>query len=188
MHERPLNRSRDIGGRSGRCRSDDRPRNGVEMRRDLIERARRGDRDAFGELAAGEIDRLLTIARLVLRDPDLADDAVQEALVRCWRRLPKAGGDQRPSGGCGDVDDRGSHVDGRGRNGDDAGHQAVAGLTERGALEIHDAIAPDGGRVTTARAEGVCVVRLLDQVDDVGLVKHQGRILRMTSITVRLVL
>jgi RNA polymerase sigma-70 factor (ECF subfamily) len=59
------------------------------MRRDLIERARRGDRDAFGELAAGEIDRLLTIARLVLRDPDLADDAVQEALVRCWRRLPK---------------------------------------------------------------------------------------------------
>ncbi|HEX7347529.1 MAG TPA: hypothetical protein VF253_12115 [Candidatus Limnocylindrales bacterium] len=58
------------------------------MRRDLIERARRGDRDAFGELAAGEIDRLLTIAGLVLRDPDLADDAVQEALVRCWRRLP----------------------------------------------------------------------------------------------------
>jgi RNA polymerase sigma-70 factor (ECF subfamily) len=59
------------------------------MRRDLIERARGGDRDAFGELAAGEIDRLLTIARLVLRDPDLADDAVQEALVRCWRGLPK---------------------------------------------------------------------------------------------------
>jgi RNA polymerase sigma-70 factor (ECF subfamily) len=31
----------------------------------------------------------LRIARLVLRDPDLAEDAVQEALVRCWRDLPK---------------------------------------------------------------------------------------------------
>ena len=59
------------------------------MRQELIERARRGDREAFGQLAAGEVDRLHAIARLVLRDPDLADDAVQEALVRCWRQLPK---------------------------------------------------------------------------------------------------
>ena len=59
------------------------------MRQDLVERARQGDREAFGELAAGEVDRLNAIARLVLRDPDLADDAVQEALVRCWRQLPK---------------------------------------------------------------------------------------------------
>ncbi len=59
------------------------------MRQNLVERARRGDREAFSELAAGEIDRLLVIARLVLRDPDLAEDAVQEALVRCWRQLPK---------------------------------------------------------------------------------------------------
>jgi RNA polymerase sigma-70 factor (ECF subfamily) len=59
------------------------------MRQDLVERAKRGDRDAFGQLAAGEVDRLHAIARLVLRDPDLAEDAVQEALVRCWRQLPK---------------------------------------------------------------------------------------------------
>ena len=59
------------------------------MRQDLIERARRGDREAFGQLAAGEIERLLATARLVLHDPDLAEDAVQEALVRCWRQLPK---------------------------------------------------------------------------------------------------
>jgi RNA polymerase sigma factor (sigma-70 family) len=59
------------------------------MRRDLVERARRGDREAFGELAAGEVDRLHAIARLVLRDTDLAEDAVQETLVRCWRKLPK---------------------------------------------------------------------------------------------------
>jgi RNA polymerase sigma-70 factor (ECF subfamily) len=66
-----------------------RPESGVEMQRELVERARRGDREAFAELAAGEIERLLAIARLVLRDPDLAEDAVQEALVRCWRQLPK---------------------------------------------------------------------------------------------------
>ena len=59
------------------------------MRQDLVERARDGDREAFGLLAAGEVDRLHAIARLVLRDPDLAQDAVQEALVRCWRQLPK---------------------------------------------------------------------------------------------------
>jgi RNA polymerase sigma-70 factor (ECF subfamily) len=59
------------------------------MREDLVERARQGDREAFGELAAGEVNRLNAIARLVLRDPDLAEEAVQEALVRCWRQLPK---------------------------------------------------------------------------------------------------
>jgi RNA polymerase sigma-70 factor (ECF subfamily) len=59
------------------------------MRQDLVERARRGDREAFGQLAAGEVDRLNAIARLILRNPDLAEDAAQEALVRCWRQLPK---------------------------------------------------------------------------------------------------
>ncbi len=59
------------------------------MRHELVERARRGDRDAFGQLAAGEVDRLHAIARLILRDSDLAEDAVQEALVSCWRQLPK---------------------------------------------------------------------------------------------------
>jgi RNA polymerase sigma-70 factor (ECF subfamily) len=59
------------------------------VRQDLVERAQRGDREAFGELAANEIDHLLVIARLVLRDPDLAEDAVQDALVRCWKSLPK---------------------------------------------------------------------------------------------------
>lgn len=59
------------------------------MRQDLVEQARRGDREAFGQLAAGEVDRLNAIATLVMRDPDLAEDAVQETLVRCWRQLPK---------------------------------------------------------------------------------------------------
>jgi len=59
------------------------------MRQDLVERARGGDREAFGHLAVAETPRLMAIARLVLRDTDLAEDAVQEALVRCWRQLPK---------------------------------------------------------------------------------------------------
>ncbi len=59
------------------------------MRDGLIERARSGDREAFGQLAAGEVDRLHGIASLILRDSDLAKDAVQEALVRCWQQLPK---------------------------------------------------------------------------------------------------
>jgi RNA polymerase sigma factor (sigma-70 family) len=59
------------------------------MRDRLIERARSGDREAFGQLAAGEVDRLHGIASLILHDSDLAKDAVQEALVRCWQQLPK---------------------------------------------------------------------------------------------------
>jgi RNA polymerase sigma-70 factor (ECF subfamily) len=59
------------------------------MRHDLIERAQRGDRDAFGQLAAQDIDHLHAVARLILRDPHLAEDAVQEALIRCWRQLPR---------------------------------------------------------------------------------------------------
>jgi RNA polymerase sigma-70 factor (ECF subfamily) len=60
-----------------------------EMQADLVERARRGDRGAFEQLAEREVDRLLAIAGLILRDHDLAEDATQEALIRCWRQLPK---------------------------------------------------------------------------------------------------
>jgi RNA polymerase sigma-70 factor (ECF subfamily) len=50
--------------------------------------ARDGDRDAFDLLLTGTIDHLYRVARLILRDFDGAEDAVQEALVRCWRDLP----------------------------------------------------------------------------------------------------
>lgn len=58
------------------------------MRLDLVEQARRGDRDAFDVLMLDAIGRLYAIARLVAQDADLAEDAVQDALVRCWRDLP----------------------------------------------------------------------------------------------------
>lgn len=56
--------------------------------RGLVERARGGDHDAFAVLARASVARLDAVARLILRDPDLARDAVQEALVRAWRDLP----------------------------------------------------------------------------------------------------
>jgi RNA polymerase sigma-70 factor (ECF subfamily) len=55
---------------------------------ELVDKARRGDREAFSVLAAGAVDRLYGIARLILRDTELAEDATQEALVRAWRDLP----------------------------------------------------------------------------------------------------
>lgn len=56
--------------------------------RDLIERARRGDHDAFTSLVDVRLARLDAAARLILRDGELARDAVQEALIRAWRDLP----------------------------------------------------------------------------------------------------
>lgn len=55
---------------------------------ELVRLAREGDRDAFDLLMTAVIDHLYRIARLILRDFDSAEDAVQEALVRCWRDLP----------------------------------------------------------------------------------------------------
>jgi RNA polymerase sigma-70 factor (ECF subfamily) len=61
---------------------------GTERSR-LVEQAMHGDHDAFGRLAAGAIDRMHAVAWLILRDPHDAEDAVQDALVRAWRELPR---------------------------------------------------------------------------------------------------
>jgi RNA polymerase sigma-70 factor (ECF subfamily) len=53
-----------------------------------VERAMHGDHDAFAALAQSELPRLDAIARLITRDREAAQDAVQEALVRAWRDLP----------------------------------------------------------------------------------------------------
>ena len=58
------------------------------MQAELVARARDGDREAFGVLAGGAVDRLYAIAHLALRDSDLAQEATQDALVRAWRDLP----------------------------------------------------------------------------------------------------
>jgi RNA polymerase sigma factor (sigma-70 family) len=58
------------------------------MQRDLVERARGGDADAFAELAGLAGDRLYAIARRILRDGDRAADATQQALIAMWEGLP----------------------------------------------------------------------------------------------------
>ena len=58
------------------------------MDRALVERAQRGDRQAYERLAGSVARQLFLIAHRILRDPDQAEDAVQQALVSIWRELP----------------------------------------------------------------------------------------------------
>ena len=57
------------------------------MKRALVEQARQGDAEAFDALARLVGDSCMGIATWILRDADLAADAVQSALVRAWREL-----------------------------------------------------------------------------------------------------
>ena len=57
------------------------------MDRRLVVRAQEGDHDALSQLAAASIGQLDRMARLILHDDALADDAVQEALLDAWRSI-----------------------------------------------------------------------------------------------------
>ncbi len=59
------------------------------MDTDLVVRAQRGDKGAYAILAAEIADRFLAVARRILRDLDLAEDATQQALLTIWRDLPQ---------------------------------------------------------------------------------------------------
>jgi RNA polymerase sigma-70 factor (ECF subfamily) len=54
---------------------------------EMVERAQRGDEEAFDALARMVGDRCMAIACRILRDVDLAEDAVQAALLVAWREL-----------------------------------------------------------------------------------------------------
>jgi RNA polymerase sigma-70 factor (ECF subfamily) len=58
------------------------------MDRDLVTRAQRGDREAFAVLVHQVSDSLFAVGYRILRDTGLAEDALQNALVLAWRRLP----------------------------------------------------------------------------------------------------
>ena len=57
------------------------------MASELVERAQRGDHEAFDALATASYTRLYAIARRILRDGYAAEDAVQETLVCAWHEL-----------------------------------------------------------------------------------------------------
>lgn len=57
------------------------------MQAELLDRAKQGDTQAFDALARTVGDRCMAIAVRILRDADLAEDAVQAALITAWREL-----------------------------------------------------------------------------------------------------
>ena len=59
------------------------------MRTRLVERARDGDDAAFAELVDLDGDLSYAIAYRILRDPERAQDAVQQAFLLAWRELPR---------------------------------------------------------------------------------------------------
>ena len=59
------------------------------MDTDLVVRAQRGDKGAYALLAARIADGFLAVARRILRDRDLAEDATQQALLTVWQDLPR---------------------------------------------------------------------------------------------------
>jgi RNA polymerase sigma-70 factor (ECF subfamily) len=59
------------------------------MEIDLVVRAQRGDREAYALLAARIADQFLAVARRILRDRDLAEDATQQALLTVWQDIPR---------------------------------------------------------------------------------------------------
>lgn len=58
------------------------------MEQDLLREAQGGNGDSFGTLVAGSIDRCYAVAYRILRDVELAHDAVQGALIGAWTDLP----------------------------------------------------------------------------------------------------
>jgi RNA polymerase sigma-70 factor (ECF subfamily) len=64
-------------------------------RDDLIDRARAGDRAAFGRLVELHQHEVFTLALRLTGDRELAADVSQEAFVRAWQALPRFRGDSR---------------------------------------------------------------------------------------------
>ena len=67
------------------------------MDRDLVEAARRGDREAFAVLVHQVSDSLYAVAQRILRDTGLAEDALAKfddgtygECESCHRRIPEA--------------------------------------------------------------------------------------------------
>ncbi len=58
------------------------------MEADVVVRAQGGDQQAFATLATQSGRRLMALAVGILRDRDMAEDAVQQALLSIWRDLP----------------------------------------------------------------------------------------------------
>ena len=65
---------------------------------ELISKAKNGDRSAFDQLVGPLVDQAFRLAYGMLHDRQAAEDAVQEAAVRSWRKLNnlRPGAEMRP--------------------------------------------------------------------------------------------
>jgi RNA polymerase sigma-70 factor (ECF subfamily) len=63
-----------------------------ESDRELVERAKRGDRTAFAELVRRHAPRVRRLARHLVRGHADADDVAQEAFIRAQQALPRFDG------------------------------------------------------------------------------------------------
>ncbi|HEX2367900.1 MAG TPA: RNA polymerase sigma factor [Acidimicrobiia bacterium] len=59
----------------------------------LVDRAREGDRNAFGDLVRLHQHEVFTLAVRLVADRTVAADVAQDAFIRAWRALPKFRGD-----------------------------------------------------------------------------------------------
>ena len=67
----------------------------VDVGADVVDRARRGDQEAFAALLRHYDPGLRALAYRLLGDRDLMDDALQEAYVKAFRALPRFRGQAR---------------------------------------------------------------------------------------------
>jgi RNA polymerase sigma factor (sigma-70 family) len=66
--------------------------------RELVSRAKNGDRGAFDQLLGPLVSKAFRLAYGMLHDTQAAEDAVQEAAIRAWRKLDhlRPGTEMRP--------------------------------------------------------------------------------------------
>ena len=57
------------------------------LSRVVLEKARRGDRDAFAQIIRIHFRTAYVVALAIVDEPSDAEDVVQDAFVRCWQRL-----------------------------------------------------------------------------------------------------
>ena len=76
-----------VGFRDGACGAV--RRTGERVDEELVLRAQGGERDAFEQIVNVSFDRSHGVAMRLLRDSQLAEDAVQQAMVNIWRDLPR---------------------------------------------------------------------------------------------------
>jgi RNA polymerase sigma-70 factor (ECF subfamily) len=64
--------------------------------RELVDRAREGDEEAFGQLVRRHQQRILRLAAHLLRDRAAAEDVMQETFIRAYRALARFDGRSEP--------------------------------------------------------------------------------------------